>query len=199
MVGSMAGKRKITDKQWLEIKQMYEMGVKVRDIAAKYDYDHANIIRKAKKLGWINGSTMQIVQAKAEAIKDIITIDAHLHQNKSEFEREIINERVLELAELKYQAQTYQSTMFDVLNLAANQAKKIVANNVDGTYIKAEGANGTTYGLTSEIIRNLTPAMTAANAILGVGKETAAVQINNNAEETSQVKIYIPDNKRNKK
>jgi hypothetical protein len=41
--------------------------------------------------------------------------------------------------------------------------------------------------------------MTAANAILGVGKETAAVQINNNGvEETSQVKIYIPDNKRSK-
>jgi len=185
----MAGTKKITEKQWVEIKQLYEMGVKCRDIAQKFNYTAGNIVRKAKQLGWINGATMQVVQAKADAIKEIIAIDNKLKQSgKTEKEMEIINKKVMDLADLKYQNHVVQCDTIELMKKIVKQSSNIINDNPSGMHIKSQTDSGITYARNSEIVKDLTPILNGINSQLNPA--TTAVQINNDAK-ADKVSINI--------
>lgn len=185
----MAGTKKITEKQWVEIKQLYEMGVKIRDIAQKFNYTAGNIVRKAKQLGWINGATMQVVQAKADAIKEIIAIDNKLKQSgKTEKEMEIINKKVMDLADLKFQNHVVQCDTIELMKKIVKQSSNIINDNPSGMHIKSQTDSGITYARNSEIVKDLTPILNGINSQLNPA--TTAVQINNESK-SKKVSINI--------
>lgn len=181
---------RLTDKDWLEIKTKYQAGHKLRDIAKEYNYDAGNITKRAKKDGWVHGEIQQEILSKANAVSDLITSETKIQQKIQQNQTEIVNREVFALAELKNVAKDVQQSMLNLIKLASEQAKNIIENNPSGLHVKSQG-DSTSYGRNTEFVKDLIPAMNAANAILGIGKESKDTNIQINNDQQDKVTINI--------
>ena len=95
------------------------------------------------------------------------------------------------MAELKNKAKGVQQSVLDLIKLASDQAKQIMVDNPSGLHVKSQGES-TAFGRNTEFVKDLIPAMNAANAILGIGKESkdTNIQINN----STHAEVTMPDN-----
>ena len=184
---------KYTDRQIAIAKEAYCLGNTVREAGTKAGIPASTVQRYAKELGWLQSAWDEAIDDKATAITTLIKIDEHLAQNgTSGTEIDKLNAKAFEKVGLINLAENYQSAMFELLNTSIAQAQALIENSVDGKYIKGEGVKGTTYGLTSEIVKNLAQAMPVANQILGIDKGAQTnVQVNNTTTESTAVNITL--------
>ena len=181
---------KLSDKDWLEIKTKYSLNTPLRKIADEYNTSASTISRKANSENWqIDTELKQSISTVATDLSDLQQKMKHLQQPQSDI---VVNE-IINQAGLKKKANAVQESMLELIKLASNQAKQILQDNPSGLHIKSQGENGNSFGRNTEFVKDLIPAMNAANAILGIGKEqpTTAIQINNENKIEDKVIINI--------
>lgn len=207
---------KPTPEKIAEARIMYEHGVPVREVARRTDIPEATLRRKAKEKGWI-----------FEHVNSIILQDMNLQEELLKEEQELITEYlpkqtkvktpltecVIEASELRNYAVETQYRILAVLRKAACTAEKFILNNPDGTYVKSKNERGVvTYGLTSEVMNHLVPALNGATNIIKddrmltqINLMNGAVRQNNSNKEdeigaTNQanapIQFYLPENGR---
>jgi hypothetical protein len=183
---------KLTEKQWLEVKALYECGHGVTELSKRFDTPKSTLQSKVKKESWQQGEIAQEIIENATALNVIHNISHKIAQNRTDTEIRTINDEILNLANVRNLAKQSQENMFEVLALATKQVKQLMQNSPDGLYIAGDGDKGVRYGRTTEFVKDLIPAMNAANAILGVSKEqpTTNVQINN----STHAEVTMPNN-----
>lgn len=172
---------KLTDKQWLEVKALYECGHGVTELSKRFNTPKSTLQSRVKKENWQQGEIAQEVIENANALNIIHNTSHKIAQNRTNTEIRTINDEILNLVNVRNLAKQSQEDMFEVLSLATKQIKQLMKDNPCGLHIKSQGENGNTFGRNTEFVKDLIPAMNAANAILGIGKEqpTTNVQINN--------------------
>jgi hypothetical protein len=178
---------KLTDKQWLQVKAKYECGKGVTELSNMYETPKSTIFSKIKKEGWQQGEIAHFVQENANSLNTIANNSRTIAQNRTEIELQTIKEETLNIAGLKNKAQEIQNCMLDIIQFSAEQTKNILKNSPDGLYVSAESAQGTQYKRTTEFVKDLIPAMSAANTILGLDKSN--VEITNNTQNNIIKKI----------
>ena len=181
---------KLTDNDWLEIQARYELGHTLRKIADEYGTSASTISRRATSENWqISNSLQQAVQVVASDLGELQQKTQHMQQSQLD----VVFDEVVRLSGIKQRASEVQESMLDLIKLASAQAKKLLQDNPSGLHVKSQGENGSTFGRNTEFVKDLIPAMTAANAILGIGKEqpTTAIQINNENKIEDKVVINI--------
>lgn len=159
---------KLTPTQWGEIEAKYKLGHPVREMAAQYEYDASNIVKKAKKLGWSHGQITTITTNTANSINELTSAITTLPQSG----KAVVKQELINLAGLQSKAKDVQNDLMELIQLTTKKTKAIIENSVDGLYIKGESSNGTQYGRVSEFVKDLTSAMPATNMILGLDKGT---------------------------
>lgn len=182
---------KLTDKQWLEVKALYECGHGVTELSKRFNTPKSTLQSRVKKENWQQGEIAQEIIENAKALNVIHETSHKIAQNRTDIEMRVIDDEILSIAKLKNSAYDSQLQMIELLTLATNQAKQIIQNNPSGLHVKSQTDNGVAYGRNTEFIKDLLPAMNATNAILGIGKEqpTTAIQINNDISLEKQAKI----------
>lgn len=179
---------KLTDKQWLEIKTKYSLNIPLRKIADDYNTSASTISRKANAENWeIDTALKHSMSTVAVGLGDLQQKMQHMQQPQTDV---IVNE-IINQAGLKKRANIVQESMLDLIKLASDQAKQILQDNPNGLHVKSSGVAGESYGRNTEFVKDLIPAMTAANAILGIGKESkdTNIQINNDHQDKVQINI----------
>ena len=181
---------KLTDKQWLDVKALYECGHGVTELSKRFNTPKSTLQSRVKKEQWVQGEIAQEIIENAKALNVIHDNSHKIAQNRTETEIRAINNEILDLAGLKKRATNVQESMLELVELSTKQVKQVLKDNPSGLHIKSQGENGTSFGRNTELVKDLIPAMNAANAILGIGKESpqVAVQVNNNIE------TQLPDN-----
>ena len=184
---------KLTNKQWLEVKALYECGHGVTELAKRFNTPKSTLQSRVKKEDWQQGEIAQEIIENAKALNVIHDTSHKIAQNRTDTEIRTINDEILNLANVRNLAKQAQEDMFEVLSLATKQVKQILQDNPSGLHIKSQGENGNSFGRNTEFVKDLIPAMNAANAILGIGKEqpTTAIQINNENKIEDKVIINI--------
>lgn len=184
---------KLTDKQWLEVKALYECGHGVTELSKRFNTPKSTLQSRVKKENWQQGEIAQEIIENAKALNVIHETSHKIAQNRTDTEIRAINNEILNLANVKNLAMQAQEDMFEVLSLATAQVKQILLDNPNGLHVKSVGAAGESYGRNTEFMKDLIPAMSAANAILGIGKEqpTTAIQINNENKIEDKVVVNI--------
>lgn len=180
---------KLTDKQWLEVKALYECGHGVTEIAKRFNTPKSTLQSRVKKENWQQGEIAQEIIENANALNIIHETSHKIAQNRTDTEIRTINDEILNLANVRNLAKQAQEDMFEVLSLATKQVKQILQDNPSGLHVKSQG-DTTSFGRNTEFVKDLIPAMNAANAILGIGKEPQTqVNIQNNANAVADANL----------
>lgn len=189
---------RLNDADWLKIKVKFEStdsdDISLETIANEFGCSKGAISQKAKKDGWTRSRTKQTKQDNVNALNNLVEVTKQTKQELNEAEQEIFTGEVLASSKLKFEAATTQSRLLKLIDKAAQQVDDILDNNPSGLHVKSQNENGETFGRNTEFVKDLIPAMTAANAILGVGKDdkpTTAIQINNENKTEEKVIINI--------
>ena len=160
---------KYTEKQFAIARTSYEAGDSLRDASRKSEIPETTLRRYAKTEGWECGKWRTQIETKANSIKNIIDVDEKMAQGMAQIQKQLSDDRILDLSGLKYKAQKVQDSMLDLINLATKQVTQVIENNPEGLHIKSQGET-TGYGRNTEFVKDLIPAMNAANNILGTSK-----------------------------
>ena len=188
---------RLNDADWLKIKVKFEStnseDISLEAIANEFGCSKGAISQKAKKDGWTRSRTKQTKQDNVNALNNLIEVTKQTKQELNEVEQELFTNEILAASKLKFEASTAQSRLLKLIDKAAQQVDNILDNNPSGLHIKSQGENGNSFGRNTEFVKDLIPAMNAANAILGIGKEqpTTAIQINNENKIEDKVIINI--------
>lgn len=181
---------KYTDKQITIARTAYEAGDSLLSASKQANIPEATLRRYSKANAWEHAKWRAQIEENANSIKSIIKNDEVMANEMPNLQKQMTLERIIDLSGLKYQAQSVQESMLELIKLASDQAKNILQDNPNGLHIKSDGANGSTFGRNTEFVKDLIPAMNAANAILGIGKEPVnQVNIQNNANAVADAKL----------
>lgn len=183
----------IRKELWDKARALYELGNSLSIISDKTGIDRSSISKRAKKDGWIQGEIQQLKNEKINAISDLATVENKIQQQIQPHQISEFNKAVDDGLRLKLLATNVQESMLELVELSTKQVKQVLKDNPSGLHIKSQGENGTSFGRNTELVKDLIPAMNAANAILGIGKEApqTAIQINNENKIEDRVVVNI--------
>lgn len=179
---------KFEENQIIIAQTSYEAGDSLREASRQSSIPEATLRRYAKENKWEQGKWRTEINIKSSSIREIIKTDAKMAQGMTQQQKILTDNRILDLADLKYNSYELQMQTINLLKLANQQVQNIIINNPNGLYIKGESANGTNYGRTTEFIKDLTSAMPAVNTTLGLDK---GLEINNNTQNNLVPTIRI--------
>lgn len=181
---------KYTDKQITIARTAYEAGDSLLSSSKQANIPEATLRRYAKNESWEQGKWRTEIEENANSLKNIVKNDEAMANEMTNLQKQMTLERIIDLSGLKYQAQSVQESMLELVELSTKQVKQIILDNPSGLHIKSQGENGNSFGRNTEFVKDLIPAMNAANAILGIGKEPVnQVNIQNNANAVADAKL----------
>jgi hypothetical protein len=178
----------INKNVWEKARALYELGNSLSIISNQTGIDRSSISKRSKKDSWIQGEIQQLKNEKINAISGLVEIENKIQQQIQPHQIVEFNKAVDEGLRLKSLAMTAQEGMLELVQISTNQVKQLLNNLPDGLYVAGNGDKGVRYGRTTEFVKDLIPAMNAANAILGINNKneiTTNVQINNDAQQIS--------------
>lgn len=169
---------KYTEKQITTARTAYEAGDSLLSASKQANIPEATLRRYAKSGSWGQGKWRTEIEENANSLKNIVKNDEAMANEMTNLQKQMTLERIIDLSGLKYQAQSVQESMLELVELSTKQVKQLLQDNPSGLHIKSQGESGSTFGRNTEFVKDLIPAMNAANAILGVSKEIPAAQVN---------------------
>jgi len=188
------GMAKYTEKQITIARTAYEAGDSLLSASKQANIPEATLRRYAKSESWEQGKWRTEIEENANSLKNIVKNDEAMTNEMTNLQKQMTLDRIINLSGLKTKAQSVQESMLELVELSTKQVKQILQDNPSGLHVKSQNENGETFGRNTEFVKDLIPAMTAANAILGVGKDdkpTTAIQINNENKTEEKVIINI--------
>lgn len=178
-------KKLLTNRDWAKIKTRYQLGERVNDIAADFNYKASNICRKARQEGWTHNELQDVTVARVDKVTEIIDTmvetDKEIKNISNPLQKEYIAEEILRRVGLSMLNDKVHKEALELANNVTKQAQKLVKNNPSGLYVKSEGVNGKTYGKNTEVIKDLSPIFAGINQRLNPNP-TSSVNIQNNQQ-----------------
>lgn len=180
---------KYTEKQITTARTAYEAGDSLLSASKQANIPEATLRRYAKSGSWEQGKWRTEIEENANSLKNIVKNDEAMANEMTNLQKQMTLERIIDLSGLKYQAQSVQESMLELVELSTKQVKQILQDNPSGLHVKSQG-DTTSFGRNTEFVKDLIPAMNAANAILGIGKEPQTqVNIQNNANAVADANL----------
>ncbi len=92
----MARKSSLTEEQWADMLNRYQMGDSIRDISRDYNYDSGNLTRRFQKSGAVQGELQQVIKKQfKKAVEQATAITPEIQQITAEIQHEGIK-RILD-------------------------------------------------------------------------------------------------------
>jgi hypothetical protein len=192
---------------WDAIRADYVSGMHYYDMSKKYDICHTQILRKAKKEGWI--APKMLVQSydelanllKTEVDEVIKTnpkaqqLQQRIHETLLPSQIEQADKDIAMMSLYKANIASLQAKFAKVIEKSVSQVSEILDHHKDGLYTSSlKGDGSANYERTTRFLSDLAPFFAENNKALGLTSAQVAIQNNvntNNDDVIDDQKVII--------
>jgi len=186
-------------RDWEVMRIRYLMGENTQTITREHGIDNANLFREKRAKNWgEHGELSQTMEQLNKEIKELESYKKVMKMlNLGEEYKEALDTGVNMEALLRNCTNVLSLKSISSLSQTLNQYDNTTRESKKFTYVKSTGNSGESYGLTSEILRNIAPLIAELNKVASLSNNVLSNQSNNNSDnDNDPIKIYIPKNNR---